>query len=96
MVYVDENGVQIENPDLSLGYLVDAEFVDHPAQAQEGHYEYDNGVQTFVVDQPAAAAWREVTAQRYVLYTQEELDAMHSSDTINERLAALEAAIINQ
>ena len=91
MVYIDENGVQIENPDLSRGHLVDAEWVDHPAQDQKGHYEYKNGVQTFVVDQPAASAWREVTVQCYVPYTEEELAAIGDSNYV-ARLNALEAA----
>lgn len=94
MVYIDETGVQIENPDLSIGYLVDAEWLDHPAQEQKGHYEYENGIQTFVVDQPAASAWSEVTVQRYVLYTEEELDAMGNS-YYAERLDALEAEVLN-
>ena len=95
MVYVDESGNQIENPDLSLGYLVDAEWVDHPAQVQEGHYKYvetETGgkVQTFVVDKPAASAWREVTVQRYVLYTEAELEAIARED-YSARLDVLEA-----
>ena len=91
MVYIDENGVQIENPDLSHGHLVDAEWVDHPAKAQKGHYEYKNGVQTFVVDAPPVAAYREVTVKRYVQYTEAELAAMAKADYAN-RLEALEAA----
>lgn len=95
MVYVDETGKQIENPDLSLGCLVDAEWIDHPAQEQEGHYEYAKGVQTFVVDKPAASAWREVTVQRYVPYTEAELKALAKADYAN-RLEVLEAEMQEQ
>lgn len=96
MVYIGEDGKQIENPDLSLGYLVDAEWTDHPAQEQQGHYEYANTamggrVQAFVIDQPASAAWREVTVQKYVLYTKEELELAKKADYA-KRLDALEDA----
>ena len=39
MIYIDENGNNIDNYDLTIGYLVDHEWVDHPAVAQSGHYE---------------------------------------------------------
>lgn len=96
MLYIDENGKQIENPDLSLGYLVDAQWTDHPAQEQQGHYEYANTamggrVQTFVIDQPASAAWREVTAQKYILYTEDELKLTGKAD-YGKRLDAIEDA----
>ena len=80
MTYFDENGNQIESYDLKLGYLVDYEWIDHPAVAQSGHYEYNGVTQTFVVDVPAAPAWREVTAQKYVLYTEAELAHMAKLD----------------
>lgn len=94
MVYVDETGVELESVDLTLGYLVDDQWVDHPAQAQQGHYEYtdtqDGGVvQNFVVDVPASPAWREVTVRKYILYTQDELNALQKSDYA-KRLDALE------
>ena len=96
MVYVDENGTQIENPDLTLGYLVDHEWVDHPAQEQTGHYDYvesEDGylLQMFVVDSPASSAWREVTKQKYVKYTDEELAHIAKAD-YGVRLDILENA----
>ena len=73
MVYVDKNGQRIDNVDLSAGYLVDYKWVDHPAQEQEGHYEYSRNIyggvtQTYVVDKPARGAWREVTEQMFIGY----------------------------
>lgn len=100
MIYIDESGMQIETPDLSRGYLVDHEWIDHPAQAQIGHYEYmeDEGarLQVYVVDTPAAPARREITAQKYIRYTEAELEAMNRPASVEARVAALEAAIINQ
>ena len=88
MVYIDENNNQIDNYDLTLGYLVDHEWIDHPAVTQSGHYEYKGNVQTFVVDVPATPAWREVTTQKYILYTEAELADMSKIDyaTILENL----------
>lgn len=81
MIYIDENLNQIESYDLTLGYLVDYEWVDHPAIPQSGHYEYDkNNVQSFVIDQPAVGAWREVTKQQYVLYTEADFAHMAKLD----------------
>lgn len=95
MVYINESGAQIASYDLTKGYLVDAEWVDHPAVEQVGHYEYKNGVQFFVVDTPAQAARREVTVQKFVLYTEEELAQMNAP-TIEERVSALEEAFVMQ
>lgn len=97
MVYIDETGKQIENPDLSLGYLVDAEWTDHPAQKQQGHYEYaETGtggrVQTYVIDRPAKAAWREVTVRKYIPYSADELEAQRKADYA-KRLDALESTL---
>lgn len=81
MIYIDENGNQLESYDLTLGYLVDHEWVDHPAVVQSGHYEYDeNNVQSYVIDVPATSPWREVTKQKYVLYTEAELAHMAKLD----------------
>lgn len=80
MIYIDENNNQINDYDLSLGYLVDHEWIDHPAVAQSGHYEYKDNVQTFIVDVQATPAWREVTTQKYVLYTEDELMNMAKLD----------------
>ena len=89
MKIIDENGAAIENPDLTLGYLVDdTEPVEHPAVEgveEVSHYEtvaeYPNGGKDVqrVVDVPgvpAQAAWTEqVPVQRYIRYTAEELAA---------------------
>ena len=89
MKIIDENGAAIENPDLTLGYLVDdTEPVEHPAVEgveEVSHYEtvaeYPNGGKDVqrVVDVPgvpAQAAWTEqVPIQKYVRYTAEELAA---------------------
>ena len=89
MKIIDENGAAIENPDLTLGYLVDdTEPVEHPAAEgveEVSHYEtvaeYPNGGKDVqrVVDVPgvpAQAAWTEqMPVQRYIRYTAEELAA---------------------
>ena len=89
MKIVDENGVELTGePDLTLGRLVDdAEIVHHEAThavEKESHWvtiqTYPNGSQDVeeVVDvEPVAArdAWDEtVPIQRYIKYTQDELD----------------------
>lgn len=89
MKIIDETGAIVENPDLTLGYLVgDTEPLEHPAVEgveEVSHYEtvaeYPNGGRDVrkVIDTPgvpAKAAWTEqVPIQRYVLYTAEELAA---------------------
>ena len=89
MKIIDENGAVIENPDLTLGYLVgDTEPLEHPAiegVEEVSHYEtvaeYPNGGKDVrkVIDTPgvaAKAAWTEqVPIQRYIRYTEEELAA---------------------
>ena len=89
MKIIDENGAAIENPDLTLGYLVDdTEPVEHPAVEgveEVSHYEtvaeYPNGGRDVrkVIDVPgvpAQAAWTEqVPIQKYIRYTAEELAA---------------------
>ena len=93
MKILDETGAIIENPDLTLGYLVgDTEPLAHPAQqavAEIAHYEtvaeYPNGGKDVrkVIDTPgvaAKAAWIEqVPIQRYVRYTAEELAAQEEA-----------------
>ena len=78
MKIIDENGAAIENPDLTLGYLVDdTEPVEHPAVEgveEVSHYEtvteYPGGGRDVrkVIDVPgvpAQAAWTEqVPVQR--------------------------------
>ena len=89
MKIIDGNGAAIENPDLTLGYLVDdTEPVEHPAVEgveEVSHYEtvteYSGGGRDVrkVIDVPgvpAQAAWTEqVPGQRYIRYTAEELAA---------------------
>ena len=80
MKIIDENGAAIENPDLTLGYLVDdTEPVEHPAVEgveEQWHWEpvteYPNGgkdVQKIidVPGVPAQAAWpAQVPGQSYL------------------------------
>jgi len=89
MKILDETGAVVENPDLTLGYLVDdTEPVEHPAVEgveEVSHYEtvaeYPNGGRDVrkvldVPGVPAQAAWTEqVPVQRYIRYTEEELAA---------------------
>lgn len=93
MKIIDENGAVVENPDLTLGYLVDdTEPVEHPAVEgvdEVSHYEtvaeYPNGGRDVqrVVDVPgvsAQAAWTEqIPVQRYIRYTSEELAAQEEA-----------------
>ena len=93
MKIIDENGAAIENPDLTLGYLVDDTVpVEHPAVEgveEVSHYEtvaeYPNGGKDVqrVVDVPgvpAQAAWTEqMPVQRYIRYTAEELAAQEEA-----------------
>ena len=89
MKIIDENGAAIENPDLTLGYLVDdTEPVEHPAVEgveEVSHYET-------VTEYPGGG--RDVRkvidvlgVQRYIRYTEEELAAREK-----ERQQAEEAA----
>ena len=103
MKIIDENGAAIENPDLTLGYLVDdTEPVEHPAVEgveEVSHYEtvaeYPNGGKDV-----QRAAWTEqVPVQRYIRYTDEELAAQEEArkkaearKKLPERVDALEAA----
>lgn len=91
MVYIDENNNVLEDVDLTKGYLIDCEWTDHPAIKQEGHFEYDDLVsgrlQKYVIDVPAQAAWREVTKQKYILYSTSE------EDLLKERVTGLETQL---
>jgi hypothetical protein len=85
MIYIDVNGNQIETFDLTKGYLVDVEWLDHPEVPQDGHYEYEpleegGKRQTYVVDAEYCPAWREVTVKQFIPYTEEELQAMAARD----------------
>ena len=93
MKIIDENGAAIENPDLTLGYLVGGtEPVEHPAVEgveEVSHYETVTeypGVGRDVrkvIDVPgvtAQAAWTEqVPIQKYIRYTAEELAAQEEA-----------------
>lgn len=86
------NMERIENPDLSLGYLVPGTRTEHHAAVQgvpeKWHYEtvaeYPNGGKDIrrVVDVPGAEAreaWdEEIAIQVYTPYTAEELDHMEA------------------
>ena len=83
----DKTGLEIQNPDLTQGWLHDeTEAVEHPAQEgvpELSHYEtvaeYPSGGRDVrkVIDRegiPARDAWTEqVPIQRYILFTAEEL-----------------------
>ena len=93
MKIIDGNGAAIENPDLTLGYLVDdTEPVEHPAVEgveEVSHYEtvteYPGGGRDVrkVIDVPgvpARPAWTEqLPIQRYIRYTAEELAAQEEA-----------------
>ena len=92
MKIIDEHGAAIENPDLTLGYLVGGtEPVEHPAVEgveEVSHYEtvteYPGGRDVRkVIDVPgvpAQAAWTEqVPIQKYIRYTAEELAAQEEA-----------------
>ena len=89
MKIIDETGVGVENPDLTLGYLTaDTEESTHPAidgVEEQWHWEtvteYPNGGRDVrkVVDRPGVQAQEEwveqVPIQKYIRYTAEELAA---------------------
>ena len=103
MKIIDENGAAIENPDLTLGYLVDdTEPVEHPAVEgveEVSHYEtvteYPGGGRDVrkVIDVPgvpAQAAWTEqVPVQRYIRYTEEERQQAEEAARLPETIASL-------
>ena len=93
MRILDLGGMELENPDLSLGYLREEKIlIAHhdavEAVQEQWHYEtiaeYPNGGKDVkkVVDVPgveAKDAWDEYeTIQRYIPYTDEELEAMNA------------------
>lgn len=103
MKILDETGAVVENPDLTLGYLVDdTEPMEHPAVEgveEVSHYEtvaeYPNGGRDVrkVIDVPgvpAQSAWTEqVPVQKYVRYTAEELAAQEEARKKAEALDKL-------
>ena len=46
MIYVDGNGNVLEFVNLSIGYLEDLEWIDHDAEPEQGHYEYEDLIRT--------------------------------------------------
>lgn len=97
MVYVDQAGNRLESVDLTRGYLEDAAWVDHQETPQKVRYEYEKlpgggQRQHTVIEQERAPAWREVTVQRYIPYTPEELEALAKGD-YGARMDALEARL---
>ena len=99
MKILDENNAEIQSPDLSIGRLVEEQlFVAHheavEAAAEQWHYEtiaeYPNGGRDVkrVVDVPgveAKDAWDEYeTVQRYIPYTDEELEAMNAPSPLDD------------
>ena len=109
MKIIDENGIELENPDFLLGYLKeDVQIIHHEAVEgvkEEFHYEtireYPNGGKDVrkVIDVPgveAKEAWDEkISVHRYVLYTEEELAEREENKepTLMERIAELEEAL---
>lgn len=104
MKIVDENGVELtEAPDLTLGRLVDdVEIVHHDAIAgvqQVSHYvpieHLANGstIVEEVIDVPGVEpkpAWDEtVPIQRYIKYTQDELDEQARQQEHETKMAQL-------
>ena len=109
MKIIDENGIELVDPDLSLGYLVKStQIVFHEAVKgleEKSHYvtlkEYPNGGKDVlkVVDTPgveARDAWEEeIPVYRYVLYTEEELEAIREREKFSygNRIKELEEAL---
>lgn len=107
MKILNEQGVEITNPDLSLGRLVQDVIVEHhPAVegiTEVGHYEvlvtYPNGGQDlqWVVDTPGVEAQPahddEVTILRYVLFTSEELNSIKAQAEAPTQLDKIEAQV---
>lgn len=104
MKIIDENGVELtEAPDLTLGRLVDdVEIVHHDAIAgvqQVSHYvpieHLANGstIVDEVIDVPGVEpkpAWDEtVPIQRYIKYTQDELDEQARQQEHETKMAQL-------
>lgn len=107
MKIIDETGAVIENPDLTLGYLINStEPVEHPAVAavpETSHYEtvaeYPGGGRDVrrVIDVPGVPgreAWTEqVPVQKYIRYTAEELAAQEEERKKAEEQADLPGTV---
>ena len=93
MKIIDETGAVMENPDLTLGYLITStEEVTHPAVEgveEQWHWEtvteYPNGGKDVqkIVDRPGVQAQKEwveqVPIQKYIRYTAEDLAAQEEA-----------------
>ena len=94
MKIIDENGAAIENPDLTLGYLVDdTEPVEHPAVEGVEEVNHVRDVPEYARRRQGCAeghrtcraclrrpTWTEqVPVQRYIRYTAEELAAQEEA-----------------
>lgn len=104
MKIIDSTGVEIANPDLTLGYLKpETQTVHHDAVAgveEVSHYEYKtypNGGRDRwkVIDVPGVdpqPAWdEEVPVMRYIRYTAEELAQRKAQEeTVRKRQEALD------
>lgn len=105
MRILDENNVEITAPDLSLGHLVEEKvFIAHHPAVEEvrerWHYEtvndYLNGGKDVVkvIDVAGVAAkdaWDEYeTIQRYIPYTEAELEERRNAPTLESRVGILE------
>lgn len=107
MKILDETGAVIENPDLTLGYLISStEPVEHPTVAavpETSHYEtvaeYPGGGRDVrrVIDVPGVPgreAWTEqVPVQKYIRYTAEELAAQEEERKKAEEQANLPGTV---
>ncbi len=108
MKVINQNGIEIANPDLTLGYLADDRILvcRHDAvvgSPEQGHYEtvrvYDNGGKDvkWVVDvpsvQPSEAYDEYEDIQRYIAYTPEQL-AYNRIAALKEQLRSTDYAVI--
>lgn len=110
MKILDEQGIEVFDPDMTLGRLIPEIITEHipavEAVEETGHYEvvrtYDNGGMDleFIVDTPGAegcaAHDEDVLIQRYVEYTAEELAAMQQEQNENKptQLDRIESQVV--
>lgn len=103
MKIIDETGAVVENPNLTLGYLITStEEITHPAAEgveEQWHWEtvteYPNGGKDVqkIVDRPGVQAQEEwveqVPIQKYIRYTAEELAAQEEARKRQEAMSKL-------
>ena len=93
---------ELTDPDLTKGRLEDAQrTIHHPAQPRKTHREVMPGTVTaarpagllgVVEDAPCRSAWDErENVQRYIPYTQDELDAMAAAEKAAQEAAEAQA-----